>query len=493
MSKTFTGENNNSLPHYDIIIIGAGLSGIAAAYHFQTRCPNKSFALLEGRSAMGGTWDLFRYPGIRSDSDMYTLGFSFNPWPNPKAIADGPSILQYIKDTATKFDIDRKILYQHQVIGAKWSKEEKCWLLSLAPQAGRNYEQIKAKFIMACSGYYSYEQGYEPRFEGADSFEGIITHPQKWDENLDYSHKKVVIIGSGATAITLVPEMAKKAAKVTMLQRSPTYIKKLPSRDASAGLLRRLLPLSWSYSLIRFKNISVNLLFYLAARRWPKTIKKYLLKEAKRALGKHYKEKDFNPAYNPWDQRLCVVPDGDLFEAIKAGKAEIVTAHISHFSPKGIVLTSGQELEADIVVTATGLQVQLLGGMSIEVDERQLQPQEVHCYKGVMLSEIPNFAIAVGYTNASWTLKCELSCRYIARLLGYMDKKDYKVCTPRFDTQKFSSAPLLDFDAGYIRRAAEILPRQGSKAPWKVYQNYFLDSFALRYGAAIDEYLEFQS
>ncbi len=482
--------SNSESTTYDTLIIGAGLSGIGAAYHIMDKCPDKSLAILEARAGMGGTWDLFKYPGIRSDSDMYTLGFSFNPWVDPKSIADGPSILQYIKDTAAKFGIDKKIKYSHKVQDASWSDESREWTLTI--KNGDRETTMKCRFLFCCSGYYDYTAGYEPEFPNSAAFGGTIVHPQKWDTALNYDNKKVVIIGSGATAVTLVPEMAKTAEKVTMLQRSPTYVMSLPRRDKTANFLNRVLPGKLAYRLIRWKNILVSLAFYQASRRWPKKIKDYILKKAKLQLGENYDMKHFEPDYNPWDQRLCIVPSGDLFKSIKSAKAEVVTDTIDHFTEKGILLKSGKELEADIIVTATGLKVQLLGGMTLHVNGKIAEPKDIHCYKGVMFSGIPNFAVAIGYTNASWTLKCDLSCQYVTRVLNYMQKHKYAVCTPKFDSSQFGSEPLLDFDAGYIKRAAGVLPMQGSKAPWKVYQNYILDMFTLKYSKATDRFLEFR-
>jgi monooxygenase len=479
-------------PTVDVVIIGAGLSGIGAAYHIQHSCPYLSYTVLEGRSSMGGTWDLFKYPGIRSDSDMYTLGFSFDPWKDPQAIADGPSILQYIKDTAHKFGIDKKIQFDHKVIDADWSDTDKLWTLKIAEHENVPATTIRCKFLMTCCGYYDYAQGHTPAFPNSEAFQGPIIHPQHWDTTLDYSGKNVVVIGSGATAVTLVPEMAKKAAKVTMLQRSPTYMIAMPREDKVANMFRKLLPGRAAYQLSRWKNIFVSLGFYKVSRQWPKGVSRYMQKGVQKALGESYRAEDFAPRYDPWDQRLCIVPDGDLFRAIKKGKAEVVTDTIERFTPKGVLLSSGKELEADIIVTATGLKVQLLGGMALRVNGRVAETKDIHCYRGVMFSDIPNFAVAIGYTNASWTLKCDLSCGYVARVLDHMHRKGYSTCTPRFDASRYSSEPLLDFDAGYIKRAEGILPQQGSKAPWKVYQNYFRDSLSLKYSGLQDGHLEFR-
>ncbi len=484
--------NNQSTTGYDVIIVGAGLSGIGAAYHLQTACSGKSFAVLEARSAIGGTWDLFKYPGIRSDSDMYTLGFPFNPWENPKAIADGPSILQYIKDTAQKFGIDKKIKFNHKVVDASWSDSDKLWTLKIAGNEKVQEQQLRCKFLFMCSGYYDYDKGYTPEFPGSETFKGVIIHPQKWDPSIEYANKKVVIIGSGATAVTLVPEMAKKAGKVTMLQRSPTYVVSLPSEDKIANFFRKVLPSKLAYSLSRWKNILFSIGFYNASRKWPDGVRKLIQKGIKKELGKDYDIRNFDPKYKPWDQRLCIVPDADLFHSIKEGKVEVVTDAIQQFTPKGILLASGKELEADIIVTATGLKVQLLGGMSMHINGELGDTGKTHCYRGVMFSDVPNFAITVGYTNASWTLKCDLSCQFVTKVLNFMEQNNYTVCTPRFDSTVFKSEPLLDFDAGYVLRAFDSLPKQGSKHPWKVYQNYIKDLFSLKMESVNDKYLEYK-
>ena len=476
---------------YDVIVVGAGLSGIGAAYHLQNDCPNKTFIVLEARASMGGTWDLFKYPGIRSDSDMYTLGFPFSPWENPKAIADGPAILQYIKDTARKFDLDKKIRYHHKVIDASWSDSEKAWTLTIAPHENVSQQKLNTRFLFMCSGYYDYENGYEPKFPGSESFKGKIIHPQKWTPDVSYENKKVVIIGSGATAVTLVPELARKADKVYMLQRSPTYIITMPSVDKVAGFFRMIFPEKVAYRCVRWKNVLLALGFYKAARRWPNAVKRFIQKGVQKELGKSYDAKHFNPKYKPWDQRLCLVPDSDLFQAIKEGKAEVVTDTVERFTANGILLQSGKELEADLIVTATGLNVQLMGGMTMHINGVLSDTARTHAYRGVMFSDVPNFAIAVGYTNASWTLKCDLNCQFVTKLLNYMDAHRYTVCTPRFDSSKFATEPLLDFNSGYVLRAADILPKQGSKHPWKVYQNYVRDLIALKWEGMNSEYLEY--
>lgn len=482
----------SSIPYYDVVIVGAGISGIGAAYHIQEKCPNKSYTVLEGRDTLGGTWDLFKYPGIRSDSDMYTLGFSFYPWKNPKAIADGPDIMDYIKETTEVFGIDKKIQYNHKVKDASWSDKEGCWTLTIAPHDKVKATTLKCGFLFMCSGYYDYNQGYLPEFPGYNDFKGKILHPQFWDTSLDYENKKVIIIGSGATAVTLAPEMSKKAEKVYMLQRTPTYVVTLPSKDKIAQKAREILPEKQAYELIRWKNILLSMGFYNAARAYPKEIKGFIQKNIKKQVGDDFDMRHFDPPYKPWDQRLCAVPDADLFKSIKKGKVEVVTDTIKTFTKKGILLNSGRELEADIIVTATGLKLQLLGGMTLHVNGVLGESNKGHVFRGAMLSDVPNFAVTVGYTNSSWTLKVDLTSHFVTRLLNYMDKNGYKVCTPRFDESKYESSPLLDFDAGYVKRAAEVLPKQGSKAPWRVHQNYIIDMLTLRFIPMNDKALEYR-
>jgi monooxygenase len=472
---------------YDAVIIGAGLSGIGAAYHLKDKCPQVNFTIIEGRTAIGGTWDLFKYPGIRSDSDMYTFGFPFSPWKDPQAIADGPAIVKYINETADKFKIREHIQFDKRVNSSAWNSVDKKWTLCLSTG-----EIIECNFLFACSGYYNYEHGYEPEFPNVEAFKGTKIHPQKWDENLDYTGKNIVIIGSGATAVTLVPKLAEKAKHVTMLQRSPTYILNMPREDSIANFLKKMLPAQFAHNTIRWKNILFGIGFYTFSRKYPNAVKNFLKKHIQKTLGEKYDDKHYNPTYNPWDQRLCLVPDNDMFEAIKSGKAEIVTDTIKSFQTDSIELNSGKKLSADIVVTATGLQVQLFGGMKIVVDDKTIDTSQIHAYKGVMFSEIPNFAIAIGYTNASWTLKCDLNCQFVARMLNYMKQNNFTVCTPQFDYENLQSEPLLDFNAGYILRANNVMPKQGSKAPWKVYQNYVKDVFSLKYADVKDKYLVYK-
>jgi cation diffusion facilitator CzcD-associated flavoprotein CzcO len=480
------------MEHFDVIIVGAGLSGIGAAYHLKANCPQKSYAILEGRDAIGGTWDLFRYPGIRSDSDMYTLGYSFKPWREAKAIADGPSIRKYVRETASDNGIDRHIRFQHMVKRANWSTPESRWTVEAEVGPEKRVVRFTCNFLFMCSGYYSYAGGYTPEFAGTDSFQGQIVHPQKWPENLDYKNKRVVIIGSGATAVTLVPEMAKDAAHVTMLQRSPTYVVSRPGEDAFANWLRRNLPAKLAYGIARWRMVLMGMFFFKLARSRPQQVKHNLIKMVRQELGPDYDVKThFTPSYNPWDQRVCLVPDSDLFQSIKSGKASVVTDHIETFTPKGIKLKSGKELEADIIVTATGLALELLGGMQVSIDGVARNMSKTMSYKGMMYSDVPNLASAFGYTNASWTLKCDLTCEYVCRILNHMDKTGTTQCTPRLNDPEVQEAPWIDFSSGYIQRAANILPKQGTKKPWKLYQNYFLDLVTLKFGAVDDGTMEF--
>ena len=478
--------------HLDVIIIGAGLSGIDAAYHLQVYCPGKSYAILEGRDAIGGTWDLFRYPGIRSDSDMYTFGYSFRPWVSDASIADGQSIRTYIRETAEAYGIDRKIRFGQRVTKASWSSEDARWMLEVESGPERRKIRVTCNFLFTCTGYYDYAGGYTPQFAGTENFRGRIVHPQKWPEDLDYAGKRVVVIGSGATAVTIVPVMAERAAHVTMLQRSPTYIVSRPSQDALANWLRRHLPTKLAYGIARWRNVLFGLYFFNLCRRKPEGVKNWIIAQVRQQLGAGFDvATHFTPRYNPWDQRLCLVPDADLFRALKAGKAEVVTDRIETFTERGIRLESGRELEADIVVTATGLKLQLLGGMSIAVDGKPVTFADTMNYKGVMFSDVPNLAAAMGYTNASWTLKCDLTAAYVGRLISYMDRHDYVQCTPRQRDPSVTAQPLIDFSSGYVVRSIGLFPRQGSKKPWRLYQNYIFDLLDLRFGAIGDGALEF--
>ncbi len=477
--------------HFDVVIVGAGLSGIGAAYHLQKELPKKSYVILEGRKAMGGTWDLFRYPGIRSDSDMYTLGYRFRPWKEAKAIADGPSILKYIRETAQDYGIDRKIRYDSRAKRASWSSEEAQWTVEVEGFEG-NRSLVTCNFLYMCSGYYDYKTGYMPGWPGMDRFAGTIVHPQKWPQDLDYTGKRVVVIGSGATAVTLVPAMTDKAAHVVMLQRSPTYVLALPAKDMLAERLRGKVPARLAYMIVRWKNVLVAMYLYQQSRKNPEKIKKWILELAKKALGSDYDvARHFTPRYNPWDQRLCFVPDEDLFRAIKSGKASVVTDEIATFIEKGLKLKSGEELPADIIVTATGLKVQLMGGMEVWVDGKQIQFPQTLAYKGMMYSDVPNLISTFGYTNASWTLKADLTAEYTCRLLKHMQAGHYDVCTPRKKDADIHEEPAIDFSSGYIQRAMDVLPKQGSKRPWRLHQNYALDLLEFRYSNVDDGIMEF--
>lgn len=475
---------------FDVLIVGAGLSGVDAAYRIQTDCPGKSYAVLEARDAIGGTWDLFRYPGIRSDSDMYTLGFPFRPWPGDQAIAGGEAIRDYIVDTAAEFGIDRHIRFQTRVIRAAWSSAEARWTVEVE-RAGRA-ERMTCRFLYMGSGYYDYGAGFTPAFAGLADFTGRVVHPQHWPADLDWTGKRVVVIGSGATAVTLVPSLAEKAAQVTMLQRSPTYIVSRPSQDGFARAAHRVLPKSLADAATKWKSVGLGIATYAYARKKPDRMKALILKGVRAQLPDNYEiERDFEPSYAPWDQRICLVPDADLFEAMRGGKAAIVTDHIARFTEGGIALESGRELPADIVVTATGLVMRLMGGVELVVDGKVVDPADRLIYKGMSLSGVPNLALAFGYTNASWTLKCDLSARYFCRLIRHMDAHGYTACTPTLDDPSVTAEPMLGFTSGYVQRANAILPNQGSKAPWKVHQNYALDLAALKFGKLEDGTMHF--
>ncbi len=481
-----------SLEHVDVLIVGAGLSGIGAACHLQANCPGKSYAILEARDRIGGTWDLFRYPGIRSDSDMYTLGYSFRPWREAKSIADGPSILDYVCQTAKDHGIEQRVRYDHRVARAEWSTADARWTVEATRGEMQETVRLSASFLFMCSGYYRYDEGYTPEFHGVERFAGRVVHPQHWSEDIDYAGKRVVVIGSGATAVTLVPSMARSAAHVTMLQRSPSYIVSLPAEDPIAKRLRRFLPAKVAYPILRWKNVLLTMASFQLSRRRPRLMRRLVRKGLERRLPPGYDiDTHFNPNYDPWDQRLCLVPNGDLFEAIGDGRAAVVTDHIETFTESGIKLTSGAELEADVIVTATGLNLLALGGIEIAVDGREVKLSETMSYKGMMLSGVPNFAFAVGYTNASWTLKCDLTCEYVCRLLNHMDKLGHKQCAPYNRDPSVLELPFLDFSSGYVQRSIDKFPKQGSKAPWRLHQNYALDIFNLRFGSVQDGAMEF--
>jgi monooxygenase len=476
-----------SLEHVDVLIVGAGLSGIGAAHHLQSNCPGKTYALLESRDCIGGTWDLFRYPGIRSDSDMYTLGYSFRPWTEAKAIADGPSILSYIRDTASEGAIDSHIRFNHRVERAEYSTADARWTVQATRTDTQEAVSISCGFLLVCTGYYNYEHGYTPDFPGVERFAGQVVHPQQWPEDLDYAGKRVVIIGSGATAVTLVPAMAKTAAHVTMLQRSPTYIVSRPGEDAIANFLRSKLSARIAYPIVRWKNVLLTMLSVQLSKRRPKLMKAILRRGLEKQLPAGYDiDTHFKPSYGPWTQRLCLVPDGDLFQAIRDGSASVETDHIDTFTETGIGLASGKELDADVVVTATGLDLLALGGMELAVDGREVSLSETTSYKGMMISGVPNMALTSGYTNASWTLKCDLVCEYVCRLLNHMDAHGYQQCMPQAREPQADDEPFIDLASGYVLRSIDQFPKQGARAPWRLHQNYMLDIVNLKRGELED-------
>ena len=480
--------------HVDVLIVGAGLSGIGAGCHLRTSCPDKTFAILESRDAIGGTWDLFRYPGIRSDSDMFTLGYPFRPWPEAEAIADGPSIRSYVRDTAGEYGLEETIRFHQRVVAAEWSTKDARWTVDVERTDTHERVQLTCGFLFMCTGYYRYDEGYTPHFEGTERFRGQIVHPQHWPEDLDYAGKRVTVIGSGATAVTLVPAMADEAAHVTMVQRSPSYVVSLPGTDPIATLLRRVLPRKAAFEIVRWKNVLLPTAFFLACRRWPKAMKGLIRRGVMKRLPDGYDvDTHFAPRYQPWDQRLCLVPDGDLFETISAGRASVVTDRIETFTENGLQLESGSELVADVIVTATGLNMLMLGGMRIAVDGRDIKLNETVGYKGMMLSGVPNLAVALGYTNASWTLKCDLVTQYVCRLLNHMDANGHRQATPRAPDQSVATEPFLDLASGYVLRSIHTLPKQGSRAPWRLYQNYMRDVLMMRRGPLEDEGIEFSN
>ena len=477
--------------HLDVLIVGAGLSGIGAACRLREECPGKSFAVLEARDAIGGTWDLFRYPGIRSDSDMFTLGYSFRPWKEAKAIADGPAILSYIHETAREYGVEDTIRLGHRVVGASWSTPASRWFVDVELADGTR-KRMSCDFLYACTGYYRYDEGFSPEFEGTEDFRGEIIHPQHWPEDLDYEGKRVVVVGSGATAITLLPAMAERAEHVTMLQRSPGYIVAMPATDPLAKLLLKVLPDRVVWPLMRWKGALMTQASFALSRRWPRIVKAVIRRGVTRSLPPDYQiDPHFKPRYDPWDQRICLAPDGDLFRVLRRGQASIVTDRIARFTEAGIALESGEELPADVIITATGLNVMLLGGIELDVDGEPLDAPEAVAYKGAMLSGVPNMAMAIGYTNASWTLKCDLVSEYVARLLNHMDAYGYRVATPTKPDESIGRLPLIDLRSGYVMRSIEEMPKQGGRAPWRLYQNYPRDIAMMRRRPIDDEGIEF--
>ncbi len=477
------------MDYVDVVVVGAGISGIGAAYHLKTRCPNKSFAVVEARERLGGTWDLFRYPGIRSDSDMFTLGYSFKPWTQAKAIADGPSILKYLNETVDAFDLRDRIRFGVRVTAARWNSETSRWTVDLV-EAGAA-RQMQCNFLFMCTGYYSYARGHRPHFDGEESFSGPIVEPQFWPADLDYAGKQVVVIGSGATAVTLVPAMAGAAAKVTMLQRSPTWVVSRPGEDALANRLRRLLPGKLAYALIRWRNVLMQMWFYGQARKKPEKARKALLDMAKAELGAETVEAHFTPRYNPWDQRLCLIPDADLFAAIRQGRAEVVTDHIDRFVSDGILLKSGRTLAADVIVAATGLDMQLLSGAPIVVDGERVDFSRRFTYKGMMFSGVPNLASVFGYINASWTLKAELIAQHVCNIVGYMDARGFTEARPAEPDAATEPRPWFDFSSGYIQRGMVSFPNAGAAEPYVAHQNYLKDRRFFRPKTVEDGVLRF--
>ncbi len=476
--------------HFDTLIIGAGLSGIGAACHHQRDCPNRTYIILEARTRMGGTWDLFRYPGIRSDSDMHTLGYDFKPWTDAKAIADGPAILSYIQETAAEFGVEDHIRYDARVVAMDWNSDAAHWHVTYQSESGAT-SQMTANFIISAPGYYRYDEGHNPHFEGREDFTGDIIHPQHWPEDYEYSGKKIVVIGSGATAVTLVPSLAETAAHVTMLQRSPTWIASRPDTDWVANTLRKILPENAAYAVSRAKNIAYTRFIYNTAQKKPKKVGDHLLKLIRKELGPDFDvEKHFTPNYNPWDQRLCLVPNADLFKAMKVGKADVVTDHIERFVPEGIKLKSGEILEADLIVTATGLQVVFAGQAKLSIDGGEKNLGETFAYRGLMFSDVPNLVSIFGYTNASWTLRADLISRFSCRLMNHMDAQNLDYVVPKAPAD-LKANPFIDFEAGYITRVVEELPKQGDRDPWRNRQDYRFDKSVLLRDAESHEGLEF--
>ena len=482
--------NNN---YKDIIIIGAGISGIGAACHLSRKHPNKTYIILESRKEMGGTWSLFKYPGIRSDSDMYTFGYSFKTWDNPKSFADAPSILKYLNEASEEFNVNENISYQQQVISYDFDTSSKLWTVISKDKITGVEKTYTSRFIFSCSGYYNYDKGYTPEFKDQSKYKGEIVHPQKWPKNLDYKNKKIVVIGSGATAVTIVPKLAKDACHVTMLQRSPSYIGKLPNKDKVGAFIKLIFPKTLAHRIIRLKNILLAIIFFNLCRSFPFIMKKYIINGAKKQLGDFPVKPHFIPSYKPWEQRFCIAPDGDFFKVIKDKKASVVTDNIDSFTQDGIMLKSGKFLDADLVITATGLNVLAFGGAKISIDSNQFDVSKSYVYKGLMLSNLPNFFIFVGYTNASWTLKTDLTNEYITRVFKYLEKEDYLAFKAKVNEGSLKPTPLLNLNSNYIYRAANMLPKQGTDAPWRVYQNYILDYKMLRIDNIKDKWLEFYS
>ncbi|RBY81178.1 FAD-containing monooxygenase EthA [Blastococcus sp. TF02-09] len=479
--------------HVDVLVVGAGLSGIGAACHLQAECPDKTYAVLESRGAIGGTWDLFRYPGIRSDSDMFTLGYAFRPWTGAKAIADGQAIREYIVDTAREYGVEEKIRFHHEVLSADWSSADSRWTVTARRTDTGETVQLTCSWLSVCSGYYRYDEGFRPEFPGEQRFTGEIVHPQHWPADFDATGKRIVVIGSGATAVTLVPNLADAAEHVTMLQRTPSYIMSLPGKDPLAELLRSKLPPKVAYPIVRWKNVLTTTALFQASRRWPNGVRKLIRRLTEKQLPAGVDvDTHFNPPYDPWDQRLCLVPDGDLFRTLRSGKASMVTDRIATFTETGIELESGAHLDADVIVSATGLNLLAMGGMTLRVDGEPVDVSETVSYKGMMLSGVPNFSMVIGYTNASWTLKADLVSRYVCRLLQQMDRRGLAVATPVAPPEG-ADLPFLDLAAGYVQRSLVQLPKQGSRTPWRLHQNYLRDVRLMRRGPLEDEGITFSA
>ena len=476
--------------HKDIVVVGAGISGIAAGYNLQKSCPDKSFVILEGRESLGGTWDLFKYPGVRSDSDMHTLGFRFKPWIHKKSIADGPSILNYLNETVDEYNLRERIIFNQKVVSSNWVSEKSIWELTI--KSDGQEINMTCNFLFLCGGYYSYDKPYMPDFPNQDAFQGNLIHPQFWDESMDCTDKKVIVIGSGATAVTLVPAIAKNASHVTMLQRSPSYVVSAPAEDSWSKMLNYILPTRLTYFLIRWKNILTTSIGFYLSRKYPAKVKERLVNLVREELGQDFNvDKHFMPKYNPWDQRMCLVPDGDLFMAIRDGKASVVTDMIDRFDENGIHVQSGEFLEADIIVSATGIEINALNDIDVTVDQIKVEPHKKFSYKGMMLSGVPNLAFTFGYVNASWTLRADLTCEYVCRLLNQMDKEGVSACIPDEDVNAMGEDEYIDFSSGYVQRALDKMPKQGQKSPWRNYQNYLKDIFLVRLFSLKDSTLRF--
>lgn len=478
----------------DVLIVGAGISGISAACHLQRESPQAKFTIVEARDNPGGTWDLFRYPGIRSDSDMHTFGFNFKPWTESKVLADGSSILSYLKDTIDEFGLSQQIQYGEKVTRANWRSDSSSWLVDLVNKAGEA-RQLETRLLFLCAGYYSYEQGYTPDLKGLDTFGGQLVHPQKWPENLDYKGKKVAVIGSGATAMTLVPAMAGIASEVTMIQRSPTYVVPRPSVDIIAKVLNALLPMNWAYGIVRWKNIRLGNYFYRSSRKNPGKAKEFLLKQVRKALGDGFDiEKHFTPSYNPWDQRVCVVPEGDLFSAIKNGSVDVVTGQIDSINRAGVIMTDGSQIDADVLVTATGLNLQLMGGVEFSMDGEAIDFSKRLFYQGMLISGVPNLIQTFGYVNASWTLRADLNSLYVTRLVNHMHHTGATRVSAELvgkDADMQAENPFRDFQPGYMKRGMHLFPKQGDHAPWQNTQDYLKDRKLLGEATLEDGVLQF--